>query len=141
MKEMGQIHHSVASLRIFGDDMQPAEISRLLNCEPTKAQAKGDVIRHASGRERIAKFGGWWLDALRAAPEDLDGQIKWLMARVSDDLSVWQGLRQSYDADIFCGLFMQSGNDGLSISPETMLALGKRGIELGLDIYGADDED
>jgi hypothetical protein len=36
---------------------------------------------------------------------------------------------------------MQSRNDGLSISSGTMFALGKRGIELGLDIYGPDDED
>jgi len=138
---MGQIHHSAASLRIFGDDLRPAEISRLLNCQPTKAQTKGEVIRSTSGRERLIKCGGWWLEALRAEPEDLDGQIKWLMSQVNDDLSIWQRLTTSYDVNLFCGLFMQSGNDGISISPETMFTLGKRGIELGLDIYGPDDED
>jgi hypothetical protein len=138
---MGQVHHSAVSLRILGDDLQPAEITQLLNCEPTHSQIKGEIIRHASGRERLVKFGGWWLDASRAEPEDLDGQIRWLMSQVSDDLGIWQHLTTSYDVNLFCGLFMQSGNDGLSLSPETMLVLGKRGIELDLDIYGPDDEE
>ena len=138
---MGQIHHSAARLRIFGDDLQPSEISRLLSCKPTKAQVKGDVVRYASGRERTAKVGGWWLEAPRAEPGDLDGQIRWLISQVSDDISIWQHLTTSYDVDVFCGLFMQSHNDGLSISPETMLSVGKRGIEIALDIYGPDDDD
>jgi len=141
MENMGHIHHSAASLRIFGDDLIPTEISRLLGCEPTKAQVKGDVIRHSSGRERLVKFGGWWLNASRAEPEDLDGQIRWLMSQVNADLSIWRHLTTSYDVNVFCGLFMQSGNDGISISAETMLELGTRGIEIGLDIYGPDDED
>lgn len=30
---------------------------------------------------------------------------------------------------------MDSGNNGLSVSPVHLLALGERGIELGLDVY------
>lgn len=138
---MGCIHHSQASLRIFGDDLDPDTISSLLHCEPTKAQRKGDLIRYASGRERTIACGSWLLAAQRAEPEALDDQVKWLMSQVSDDLGIWQDLTASYDVDIFCGLFMQSGNDGIWISPMTMLELGKRGIGIGLDIYGADDED
>jgi hypothetical protein len=59
---------------------------------------------------------------------------------MTNDLMVWQALTSSYDVDMFCGAFMQSTNDGLSISPETMLALGSRGIKFDLDIYGPDDD-
>lgn len=31
---------------------------------------------------------------------------------------------------------MGSGNEGVMISPQTMVALGQRGITLSLDIYG-----
>ncbi len=62
------------------------------------------------------------------------------MAKMTDDFMVWQALTSSYDVDMFCGAFMQSTNDGLSISPKTMLALGSRGIEFDLDIYGPDDD-
>lgn len=138
---MGQIHHSAATLRIFGDDLRPDEISQMLKCQPTKAELKGEVIRYSSGRERTVKRGNWRLIAQRAEPENLDGQIQWLLSQVSGDLNVWKSLTQIYDVDLFCGLFMQSSNDGLSLSPETMLMLGRRGIELGLDIYDASDEE
>jgi hypothetical protein len=137
---MAEIHHSEATLRIFGDDLQPADISRLLNCEPTSAEVKGDVIRYASGRERTVRCGRWSLSARRAEPADLDGQIKWLMSRVTSDLDRWQDLTSRYDVDVFCGLFMQTGNDGLGISPQAMLSLGARGIELVLDIYSPVEE-
>jgi Domain of unknown function (DUF4279) len=138
---MGQIHHSAATLRIFSDDLRPDEISQMLKCEPTKAELKGDVIHYPSGRERTVKRGNWRLVAKNAEPEDLDGQIRWLMSQVSDDLNVWKSLTHACDVDLFCGLFMQSSNDGFSLSSETMLMLGQRGIELGLDIYDASDED
>lgn len=31
---------------------------------------------------------------------------------------------------------MGSGNEGVAISAETMVALGQRGIQLSIDIYG-----
>ena|SRR5471032_2820701 len=138
---MGTIHHSAASLRIFGDNLQPAEISRILRCEPTQAGVKGDIVRYSSGRERTITCGSWQLSAERAEPEDLNGQIKWLMAQITEDLGAWQALVSTYDVDMFCGAFMRSGNDGLSISAECMLALGARGIALDLDIYVPVDED
>jgi hypothetical protein len=75
----------------------------------------------------------------RAEPKNLDGKIIWLLSQVSDDLDVWKSLVQTYDVDIFCGLFMQSNNDGVSLSSEVLLMLGQRGIELGMDIYDAGD--
>lgn len=133
---MGIIRQSAVSLRIFGDSLQPAEISRMLRCEPTQARVKGEVIKYQSGRQRTITCGSWQLSAERAEPEDLNGQIKWLISKMTDDLGAWQTLVSTYDVDLFCGLFMQSGNDGLSISAESMLTLATRGIELNLAIYG-----
>jgi hypothetical protein len=46
-------------------------------------------------------------------------------------------LESKYRIDLFCGLFMEGTNEGLQISPETLHALGERGISLGLDMYGS----
>jgi hypothetical protein len=35
---------------------------------------------------------------------------------------------------------MQYGNEGVSIKPETMAALGSRGILLDIDMYSGDSE-
>jgi hypothetical protein len=56
------------------------------------------------------------------------------------DIGVWQGIAKRYHIDLFCGLFMADTNEGLTISSQSLAALGARGIEMGLDIYAGDDE-
>lgn len=83
----------------------------------------------------------WRLRAKEAEPEDLDGQVSELLGQVTSDLSVWGDIATRFRVDLFCGWFMGSGNEGVKISPETMLALGQRGIMLSLDIYERDASD
>lgn len=138
---MGQIHHSAACLRLFGDHLQPEEITHILRCAPTVSQRTGDVIRYQSGRERVVKRGNWRLEAEPVEPEDVNGQVRWLLSQVESSPDVWKSLVQQFDIDIFCGLFMQGSNDGMSLAPDVMALLGERGIHLALDIYAASDDD
>jgi hypothetical protein len=39
--------------------------------------------------------------------------------------------------DLFCGLFLRTYNEGLTISPSTLRDLGEREIKIDLDIFGA----
>ena len=59
---------------------------------------------------------------------------------LSNDMEVLKSLA-CYQPNLFCGLFMSSGNDMLPLSASALLALGQRGIALTLDIYNSDDED
>lgn len=138
---MAHLARSKATLRIAGDDLDPEEISRQLGCKPTISQHKGEaIVGHKTGRTRIAHFGMWRLEAAPREPEDIDGQISEILGQLSNDLEVWRTIGQRYEVDLFCGLFMKSGNDGLSLSPGSLHALGVRQIEIGFDIYGPDDE-
>jgi hypothetical protein len=83
----------------------------------------------------------WRLCAKESKPEDLDSQVSELLGQVTADLTVWSDLAHRFRVDLFCGWFMGSGNEGLSISPETMLSLGQRCIQLELDIYGPNATD
>ena len=138
---MAQIHHSTACLRIFGDDLIPEEITQALQCTPTIAQRTGEVIRYQSGHERVVKCGNWRLEAAPAEPEDINAQVRWLLSQVESDPNVWESLAQQFDVDIFCGLFMQGSNDGMSLAPDVITLLGERGIPLAFDIYDAGDDD
>jgi hypothetical protein len=138
---MAQIHHSAACLRISGDDLIPEEITQALRCTPTVAQRTGELIRYQSGRERVVKRGNWRLEAESAVPENINGQVRWLLSQVESDPKVWKALVHRFDADIFCGLFMQESNEGMSLAPDVMALLGERGIHLALDIYNAGDDD
>lgn len=138
---MAHLTSSKATLRVTGDDLDPEEISRQFGCKPTTAQRKGEaVVGHNTGRTRIAMFGMWRLQATPREPEDIDGQISEILGQLSDDLEVWRTIGQRYKVDLFCGLFMKSGNEGLSLSSSSLHALGVRQIEIGFDIYGPGDE-
>lgn len=138
---MAYLSRSRATLRIAGDDLDPEEISRQLGCKPTTAQRKGQaMVGRNTGQARIAQFGMWRLQAAPREPEDIDGQISEILGQLSDDLEVWRTIGQRYKVDLFCGLFMKTGNEGLSLSPGSLHALAVRQIEIGFDIYGPDHE-
>jgi hypothetical protein len=132
---MGAIDHSVATLRFFGDDLVPDEITALLGASPTVSHRKDqELVGSKTGIVRIAKTGSWRLSAARREPEDLEAQILEVLGQLTQDLGVWESLSR-YEPDLFCGLFMGSSNDGLPLSAKVLLSLGQRGIALGLDIY------
>lgn len=132
---MAHLARSVAVLRIIGDELVPEEVSSLLGALPTRAARKGEAIPTKAAGERIARTGGWRLEATAAEPENIDAQVSEILGLLTPDLEVWRTLRERYRLDLFCGWFMNESNEGVSISPPTLLALGERGIELGLDIY------
>jgi hypothetical protein len=139
---MASLDHTAASLRIIGDDLNPAEITQLLGHEPTNAETKGqEIVGSATGNIRIARSGSWRLNAVKQSPGDLDAQIREILSKLTDNLNVWKNLAGKYRMDLFCGLFLKGVNEGASISAESLASLGNRGIEIGLDIYAGDTSD
>jgi len=138
---MGAFESSRASLRVFGDDLIPDEISAALGAAPTKSEIRGEVLRSINGRERVAKCGSWRLHAAEAKPEDTNAQVRELLAKLSSDLNIWRDIAKRFEVDLFCGWFMSGSNDGVELAPETLLALGERGIALSLDIYAPDEDE
>src|ERR1043165_9657128 len=102
----GSIDRVKVSLRVFGEKLDPNEISRILRCEPTSQTKKGEVIVGPLARQRIASFGRWLLDSVEDEGMDLEEQIFKLLSRVSSDLEIWKELTKKYKVDLFCGLFL-----------------------------------
>jgi hypothetical protein len=133
---MKHLQQSLATLRIWGDDLVPQELTAALGREPTFACAKGEEISGLSRSDaRIAATGAWHLQTPDCAPADVDAQVRELLAGMTGDMAVWRKVREKHRIDLFCGLFMGHGNEGLAISPYTLVSLGVRGIELALDLY------
>lgn len=138
---MAELNETVATLRFFGDELDPDELTRLLRSAPTKGAKKGGVWCTGNGTEKIAKSGFWRLDTADRSPGDLDTQIAELFKNLSPDLSVWADLSQRYKADIFCGLFLKYTNEGISLQPSTLAAVGSRGLIFSFDIYSPTSDD
>ncbi|MBC2601860.1 DUF4279 domain-containing protein [Puniceicoccus vermicola] len=138
----GPVDRSTMSLRIFGESVDPKEITALLGHEPTKGRTKGEKwIGPKSGRQYEAKKGSWSLSAPDSSEADIDSQVEWILSRLTKDLGVWKKITGEYDVDLFSGLFLEAMNRGISISPTTMKEISSRGIELGFDIYSFEPEE
>ncbi|MGZ5873550.1 MAG: DUF4279 domain-containing protein [Bradyrhizobium sp.] len=135
---MSAISKTAASLRLFGDDLNPDDVTRLLGKRPDAAERRGEIVRAPSGRERVARQGLWRVQLERRAPGYLDGQIAELLVGTTEDLAVWQRLTSAYHVDVFCGLFLDKENEGICVSSQTLRLLGNSGIKLHLDIYAPD---
>lgn len=76
------------------------------------------------------------LRAGRRSPGDLDQLVHDLLKDLTDDVEAWAGLTRRFRGDIFFGLFMKAYNEGVSLSPRSLLAGGRRGLAFDLDMYG-----
>jgi hypothetical protein len=87
----------------------------------------------------VAKFGMWQFEAEVLEPSDFDSQVSSLLNQLTKDMSVWHELGSRFKIDLFCGWFMNEGNEGEGIAPATLLAIGNRLISLSIDIYAPDE--
>jgi hypothetical protein len=130
---VGPVYRTKASLRVFGDDLRPDDLTKLLGVPATSSEVKGAPV----GRT-VSRRGGWRLASPLSENVDLADHIRWLLDATTKDIAVWRDVTSRYSVDIFVGLFLHDLNEGLSLSADLMAELGARGIELGLDIYGLD---
>lgn len=132
----GPAHAVSVGLRVFGDDLLPDEITKLLGSNPTFAHKKGDVILNA-GQQRIATTGSWLLTRKRVANGDLEQEIKAILDLLTDDHQVWAELTSRFQVDLFCGVFFEAenSNGGFSLSPDVTKALAERNLRISFDLY------
>jgi hypothetical protein len=100
---------------------------------------KGGVWRTKIGVEKVAAQGSWRIVAERREPADLDGQINNILDGLSKDLTAWRAYSLRYRGRVFCGPFLASGNEGLTLQSETLARLGERGLLIDFDIYGMEE--
>ncbi|NET91450.1 MAG: DUF4279 domain-containing protein [Kamptonema sp. SIO1D9] len=129
----GSVETVKVSLRFLGDNLNPEEISALLKCQPSKAYRKGDIIGSKSSHH-IAQTGAWILKGDKEDTGVLETKITRLLECITVPLTVWEELR-SFSGNVFCGIFLNDWNRGLSLSPELMQKLVERHLSIDFDIY------
>jgi Domain of unknown function (DUF4279) len=95
----GHIDEVKVHLRIFGERLDPDEITGLLGCQPTSSLRKGDVIPDKR-YHRIASRGSWLLDGQLDRSVELEQQVKSLLEMVTDDIRIWRDLASRFQLDI-----------------------------------------
>jgi hypothetical protein len=129
---MARIARVKASLRLYGPDLEPSELTQRLGCEPTTHYRKGDrFLRDGRG---IRPQGRWSISSSLPEHTSINEHVQHLLGRVSADPAIWNRLA-IYRSDIFLGLFLDSDMEGDSLSPESARMLAERGVSLEFDIY------
>ena len=133
---MTTVSETAATLRFKGDDLDPAELSRLLGAESTAQHRKGDrrIIKDVDRGSWPS--ASWVLTTTRAMPGNLDSQILTIFERLTIDIEIWQDLSKRFDGELFVGLFLVEGNEGITLSARTLSEVASRGLRLDFDIYG-----
>jgi hypothetical protein len=130
----GEIDQVSVTLLLKSEDLDPQRISALLQCEPTSAHRKGDVLP-SKKYQRTAKFGLWCLKVPRISGKTLEEQILLLLSMLPSEVSVWHQVTASAEAQLFCGLWLKTWNRELDLLPSTLSEIAQRGLILRLDIY------
>jgi hypothetical protein len=121
---------------VFGDALQPDEVSALLGCQPTRFHRKGDKgSKNGSAPERT---GAWILDSQLSEKAEIEEHIEGLLGPISNDSDEWANLTSRFSASILCSIFLDQYNEGFELSPRLAQSLADRGLVIAFDIYSGD---
>lgn len=133
---MSAIARVRASLRVFGDALEPEEVSALLGHAPTRCHRKGDKC--GPNGASIEPTGAWILDSRISEKAEVEDHVESILAALSGDPDEWASLTERFSASILCGIFLDQYNEGFELSPRLCKALAHRGLVIAFDIYSGD---
>jgi hypothetical protein len=137
---MSDISRSTVSIRLFGAELNPEQVTQLLGCLPSSAAKTGETIIRSNGKERIVSKGFWLLEHGRTDESGVEEKIEFLLAKLTDNLEAWKSVTKDLDrADIFCGLFIDKLNEGFKLSQSVLKKISDRNLEVSFDIYSPTD--
>ena len=130
----GPANDSRASLCIYSDDIDIDTISRLLECEPTKAHRRGDMV--GKSKTTPAKIGLWSLDA----PSELsfENKLGYLISSTTPKRKAWDELATNHKIWLRCAIFLHSWTEGFGLPAKLIAEIGHRHWEFGLSMYSAE---
>jgi len=130
----GEMDWFSISLRIFSDNLEPNQITKLLRYNPTKELKKNDPINNKS--KRISEKNVWEL-TLKAndSSKNINSEILNILNNINKNKRSWKIINNHSRVDLFIGMVMKSKNKGIEIDPILMRLLGKLNITIGFDVY------
>ncbi|HEY1813556.1 MAG TPA: DUF4279 domain-containing protein [Kofleriaceae bacterium] len=127
----GGVDEVRVALGIYRRDLEPAAITALLGCEPTRSHRRDDAPMRGPAFEQ----GAWILSIDGKAPVGPDELVRQLLARLPSTPAVWAELRATCQLHLSVALFVDAWNRGFELALETSCQLVERGIPIGFSVY------
>ncbi len=134
----------MVTFRIMNEELDPFEVSNILNIEATMSHKKGDRKTNISKKGKMvnsacSNIGIWALDSVYDKNGSFESHIKQILERlepVSEKLN--ELYRRGYVFDFFCSVFAFEGRQaGISLGYETVKRLGELNVNIEICIYSA----
>lgn len=135
---MAAIARVRASLRVFGDTLEPDEVSALLGHEPTRCHRKGE--KGGPNGTSVEPTGAWILHSRISEKAEIEDHVESILTLLTGDSDEWSSLTERFSASILCGVFLDQYNEGFELSPRLCKALANRGLVIAFDIYSGDPD-
>ena len=129
----GPVLGASATLRVFGDALEPNEVTRLLGPAPTASYRAGDAVSPRLTARR--KMGMWCLDSSLSRTAPLSSHVIELLARLPSDPTIWSEIQRRFSADVYCGVDVKVPNSGMGLTSEAIEALAVRRLSIEFDLY------
>jgi len=133
----GLVDESSVTVCVYGDDLEPTQITERLRCEPTSARRRGER-RGPEGPP--ASTGVWLFNERGIAPTGPEQVIRRALMRLTSDLAVWEALAQQYSLRLNIAAHFSGWNKGFELSGEVVALIAARGLSMGCDLYAYGDE-
>ncbi len=137
---MAAIARVSVSLMVFGDGLEPDEVSALLGCQPTRFHRKGDNRPGHGDGHATEPTGAWILDSALSEKAEIEEHVESLLSLISNDSDEWANLTARFSASILCSLFLDQYNEGFELSPRLAQSMAERGLVIAFDLYSGDAE-
>jgi Domain of unknown function (DUF4279) len=127
-----------ATLRIYTKNMEPDEVTRLLEVAPTGSVTRSGVILDGPSKGTVGKLNGWFLSTKeRVDSKDLRRHVDCLLQSLEGLQDKLRSLQAMPDVfmDVSCYWLSKSGHSGPMLSPKQMRSLCDLNLEIWFDCY------
>lgn len=133
-----------ATLRIYHPELNPEQITSLLEISPSVSWRKGDDAYGWTKKPgKKAPSGGWLLSSRqKVKSNNAIAHLEWLMDQLLGSGTVLKQLQdQGFMVDVVVGWHATSWNTTPALTPDIMRRLANQRLPIWFDVYLYDDED
>ena len=133
----GPVHDASVSLCIYGDELDPDEITQLLGQSPPRSHRRGDRLKPSGPSFRT----GAWIYQVESevAPDAPELVLVHLLDRLPSDPAFWTQLGQRYDIRISICIGFEGWNKGFTLSTRNIQRVAALGTRMDFDLYASEN--
>lgn len=133
----GLVDETGVRLGVYGENLDPPDVTAIIGREPTSAHRKGD---RRGPRSPPYKGGAWFYELRGEAPQGPAELSAALLDQLPDDAQIWAKLSERYDVQLRYGIHMTGWNRGFDLPADVAVRIARLRAAVMFDIYAYDDD-